>query len=199
VSEIEDAAREAVERSPESKLNAWVGVMVAISATLMALGNIKDGNIVQAMSQAQVKAVDAWSYYQAKSTKEHLAENALLEMKIRLETEPGLNAAARVRLDEAEKSYENEVKKYDSDKQAIEKEARGHEQEYDRLNVFDDQFDLAEACFTLSIALYGITVLVRSRWLFAFALIMTTFGAALTLAAFMSWKFHPDALTRFLS
>jgi coenzyme F420-reducing hydrogenase alpha subunit len=199
VSEIEDAARDAVERSPDSKLNAWIGVMVAVSATMMALGNIKDGNIGQAMSQAQVQAVDAWSYYQAKSTKEHLAENSLQELRLRLETEPRLDPAARAKLEEAAKSYEKQVAKYETEKTTIEKEARAHEQDYDRLNMFDDQFDLAEACFTISIALYGITVLTRSRWLMGFAMIMTMAGAALTFASFMGWKLHPDALTKFFS
>ena len=39
----------------------------------MALCNVKDGNIVQAMAEAQASSVDAWSYYQAKGTKENLA------------------------------------------------------------------------------------------------------------------------------
>jgi len=199
LSEIEDAAHEAVDRSPGSKLNAAIGVMVALSATLMALGNIKDGNIGQAMSQAQVRAVDSWSYYQAKSTKQHMAENALEELKLRLETEPRLDPAVRARLDQAAEGFERQVAKYEAEKLAIEKEARGHEQDYERLNVFDDQFDLAEACFTISIALYGITVLTRSRWLLALAILSTTAGAALTAAGFMGWRLHPDALTRFLS
>jgi len=199
VSEVEDAARDAVERSPGSRLNAMIGVMVAISATLMALGNIKDGNIGQAMSQAQVKAVDAWSYYQAKSTKEHLAENSRDELRLRLDTEPGRDPAVRARIERAAQSLDQQVARYEAEKQAIEKEARDHEADYDRLNVFDDQFDLAEACFTISIALYGITVLTRSRWLMAMALLLTACGATLTVASFLGLKLHPDALTRFLS
>ena len=40
----------------------------------MAIDNVKDGNIGQAMAQAQAKSVDAWSYYQAKGVKQNLAE-----------------------------------------------------------------------------------------------------------------------------
>lgn len=71
MSEVEEAARDAVERSPGSKMNAVMGVMVAVSATPMALGNIKDGSIGQAMAQAQVKVAGVWSYNEAKGTKLH--------------------------------------------------------------------------------------------------------------------------------
>lgn len=39
----------------------------------LALGKIKDDNVVQAMQQDQVHPVDAWSYCQAKSIQEPLA------------------------------------------------------------------------------------------------------------------------------
>jgi len=75
VGEVNEAVSEALERAEraESGLNSVIAVLVAVIATLMALCNIKDGNIVQAMAQAQARGVDAWSYFQAKSTKQHLA------------------------------------------------------------------------------------------------------------------------------
>jgi len=42
----------------------------------------KDGNIFQAMSQAQAHAIDAWSYFQANSIKQMIAENSLKLFKI---------------------------------------------------------------------------------------------------------------------
>jgi len=47
-------------------LGVALGAFVAVAATFMALCNVKDGNIVQAMAQAQANSVDAWAYYQAK-------------------------------------------------------------------------------------------------------------------------------------
>ncbi|HEY4595532.1 MAG TPA: DUF4337 family protein, partial [Thermoanaerobaculia bacterium] len=77
MSEIEETISEAVENAEKSHdaLNNLIAVLVALLATFMALCNIKDGNIVQAMSQDQAKAVDQWSYYQAKGMKENLAES----------------------------------------------------------------------------------------------------------------------------
>src|SRR5678816_3373904 len=70
-----------------------------VSASFVALCNFKDGNIVQAMAQAQANSVDAWSYYQAKSTKEHMAEGMVDQVTIQRDTMPGLSAEARALLD----------------------------------------------------------------------------------------------------
>src|SRR5262249_56663634 len=74
VGELDEKISEAVEQARESRLNSIIALLVAVAATLMALDNIKDGNIGQAMAQAQAHTVDAWSYYQAKSTKQNLAQ-----------------------------------------------------------------------------------------------------------------------------
>jgi len=66
MSDINDTIQESVENAGKSKINSMVAVLVALSATFMAICNVKDGNIVQAMSQAQANSIDSWSYFQAK-------------------------------------------------------------------------------------------------------------------------------------
>src|SRR5436190_23933344 len=85
MSDISDTINEAVERASESRLNSIIAALVAIGATFMALCNVKDGNIVQAMAQAQANAVDQWSYYQAKGVKENLAEAMLDQLSLQRE------------------------------------------------------------------------------------------------------------------
>ena len=82
MSEIGDTVGEAVEHAHESRLNSTVAACVAVTATFMALCNIKDGNIVQAMEQAETRAVDQWSYYQAKSVKQSLADSVLEQLDL---------------------------------------------------------------------------------------------------------------------
>src|SRR5258707_10657068 len=68
-----------VEVSAEAKdkrLNRLVAITVVVLSVFMGLCNIKDGNIVQAMQQAQANAVDHWGEYQATRTKTHIAEAA---------------------------------------------------------------------------------------------------------------------------
>ncbi|HEX4964415.1 MAG TPA: DUF4337 domain-containing protein [Thermoanaerobaculia bacterium] len=201
MSEIDEAISEAVEKAKESSdpLNSVVAVLVALIATFMALCNIKDGNIVQAMSQEQAKAVDQWSYYQAKGTKQNLAESVLDQLTLQKQMSPSLPAPAAALLDKEIATYTASVKKYQKEKEDIKKVAEGAQAEYDRLNVHDDQFDMSEASLSISIALLGVSALTKKKWLVAIAVLFAGFGVVLGLAGFLGWGFHPDAFAKFLS
>src|SRR6185369_16130805 len=82
MSDISETIQEPLERAGKNAINSKVALFVAITATFMALCNVKDGNIVQAMSQAQAHAVSAWSYFEAKSTKQAIAANSLELLKL---------------------------------------------------------------------------------------------------------------------
>jgi hypothetical protein len=82
MTDIAEVIQDPIEQGNKSKINSTVALFVAITATFMALCNVKDGNIVQGMSQAQAHAIDAWSYFQAKSTKQSIAENSVELLKL---------------------------------------------------------------------------------------------------------------------
>ncbi|HEX3067758.1 MAG TPA: DUF4337 family protein, partial [Thermoanaerobaculia bacterium] len=88
MSDIDETISEAVEHGSESRLNSIIALLVAIAATFMAVCNVKDGNIVQAMAQAQANGVDAWSYYQAKGTKQNLAISAREQVELLRDATP---------------------------------------------------------------------------------------------------------------
>ncbi|WP_164142337.1 DUF4337 family protein, partial [Serratia marcescens] len=65
-----------IEVSAEAKdksLNRKVSITVVVLSVFMGVCGIKDGNIVQAMQQAQSDSVDKWNQYQAAKTKLHIA------------------------------------------------------------------------------------------------------------------------------
>jgi hypothetical protein len=200
MSEIEETISEAVENAEKSHdgLNNLIAVLVALLATFMALCNIKDGNIVQAMSQDQAKAVDQWSYYQAKGMKENLAESVRDQLQLRKE-QPGLSPQESALLDQQIKKYEGIVAKYVKEKEDIKRTAEGAEKDYDRLNVHDDQFDMSEATISIAIALLGVSALTRKKWLVAVAVLFAGFGVVMGLAGFFGWAIHPDSFAKFLS
>src|SRR5213082_1066241 len=68
--------------TPERRLNMRVALAVAVLATFMGVTKVKDDNIVQVMLQAKSDAVDTWSEFQAKSTKQHLAEVTADELSV---------------------------------------------------------------------------------------------------------------------
>ncbi len=188
MSDINETIQESVEQAGKSKINSRVAALVAITATFMALCNVKDGNIVQAMSQAQAHNIDRWSYFQAKSTKEAIVENTL-EM-IKLQKSPD-----SVQLI---KKYEAEVARYEKEKAAIKSEAEGFAKEYDDLNIFDDQYDMTEALLTIAIAMFGITALTQKKWLFWFSLCVSLLGIILGFTAFLNISMHSDFVAKIL-
>lgn len=185
--ELTETIQESVEHAKESKLNSLIALIVAISATFMAVCNIKGGNIVQAMSQAQAHSIDAWSYFQAKSTKQNLAENTLL-----------LLTAGGHANEEQKKKLENKISQYEKEKEEIKSKAEAFEKEYEDLNVFDDQFDMTEAFLSIAIALFGITALTQKRTLFYFACLLSFSGISFGVAAFMKISIHLGWVSRVL-
>jgi uncharacterized protein HemX len=196
--DLDETIKGAVEQAGDSRLNSIVAILVALAATLMGLDNIKDGNITQAMTQAQTRAVDAWSYYQAKSTKQNLAEATVDELQaIRLTAAGG--AAGIADLDKRIAAYQAQVARYEKEKADVKAQAEGYQREYDLLNVHDDQFDLSDAGLSVGIALLGVTALTRKRWLLGLAGVFLLVGLTFSVAGFLGWGLHPAALMSWLS
>jgi chromosome segregation ATPase len=196
--DLDETIGSAVEQAAVSRLHSIVAILVALAATLMALDNIKDGNVTQAMAQAQTHAVDAWSYYQAKSTKQNLAEATIDQLQAVRETTAAGNAGLSD-LDKRIAGYRAQAARYEKEKADIKAQAEGYEHEYDRLNLHDDQFDLSDAGLSVAIALLGVTALTRKRWLLALAGVFLLVGVTFALAGFFAWPLHPDALMSWLS
>jgi Domain of unknown function (DUF4337) len=188
MTDINDTIQESIEQADKSKINSRVALIVAITATFMALCNVKDGNIVQAMSQAQAHSIDAWSYFQAKSTKESIAENTLELLK--LQKAPGM--------EETIKKYDDQISRYEKEKAAIKAQAEGFQKEYDDINLFDDQFDMTEALLTISIAMLGIASLTQKKWLLYFASTVSLIGIIFGLTAFLKISLHSDLVSKIL-
>jgi hypothetical protein len=204
MSEVADTTVDAVasrgkDGDESDRLNSLIALVVAVTATFTALCNVKDGNIVQAMAQDQANAVDAWAYYQAKGTKQNLAEAVLDQLTLERDMNPGLAAEARHKLDAKIADYGQRVKAYEAEKVDIKQKAEGYQTDYDRLNVHDDQFDLAEALMSVSMALLGITALTRKRSLLVVGIVMASVGALFGLAGFFRWGLHPDFVMRIFS
>lgn len=182
----------------ESRFNGRIALFVAVVATFMALCNVKDGNVVQAMQQSQAKAVDQWAYYQSKSSKQHLAENTADTLQAMLDLSPAIEPGARARMEARIARQQAAAHKEDQEKAQVRAEAEQAAKDYDAMNVHDDQFDLAEACLSVAVALAGVTALTRKRWLFALAGGFGAVGFLYGLAGFFRWSLHSDFMARLL-
>jgi hypothetical protein len=199
MSEVADTIKETVEHAEGGGgLTTLVAVVVSVSAAFMAICNLKDGNIRQAMSQLQAKSVDTWSYYQAKSTKQTIVQSQLEQLQLRLDVEPSLPEHAREAITKEAERFRAAVQRYESEKAAIKAEAESYEKEHEVLTLHHDQFDLSEAGLTLALALYAVTLLTRRRWLFGLALAFSILGVVMGMAGFAGWNLHPEWLARML-
>ena len=199
--ELAESVNEAVEKARENPSNALVALLVAVTATFMALCNVKGGNVGQAMALDQSKAADSWAYYQAKSTKQTLAEAMADQLQVQRELLPANTAApekARAFIDEKIAGYRAQVQRYEQEKQAIKKDAEEHEAHYERLNIQDDQFDMAEALMSIAVAMFGITALTGKRSMFITAVVFASVGGVLGIAGFAGLKLHPEVLARII-
>jgi hypothetical protein len=197
--EISDAVSEAVEKGRESKLNTIVALCVAIIATFMALCNVKAGNIIQQMSRAQANAVDQWSYYQSKSTKEIIAGAAADQAALDRDTAMNLGDAQKQKLDEAIKKDTDAAKRYGKEKEDIKTQAEGFEKQVETLDTRNDQFDMAEALLSVAIALLGVTALTQKRFMLFVAGAFGVFGFVMGIAGFAHLPIHPDWLANILT
>jgi hypothetical protein len=202
MSDVAEAIKEAVEKAEEGGwLNSAAALTVAIVATFMAICNVKDDNITQAMAAAQAAGIDQWSYFQAKSTKQNIAEMAADQLEVERDLlVPGTPAAEqRPAIEKHIANYRAKAARYEVEKTEIKKQAEFQQKEYDRLNRRDDQFDMADAGSSIALALIGIAVLSKKKWLFAFALVFAAFGVLLGIAGFVGLDLHPDLLAKLLS
>ena len=198
MSDIAEKIQEAIEEPGDSDLNGKIALFVAVVATFMALCNVKDGNITQAMQQAQAKSIDQWAYYQSKSTKEHIAENTAEIFAAQLEMASELKPEIRAKVEARIAAQKELVQKYEKEKSEGRENALQAGKDYDALNVHDDQFDLADACLSVAIALAGITALTKKRWLFLVAGGLALIGTLFGLAGFLQWQLHSDFFAKLL-
>lgn len=182
-----------IEVSAEAKdkqLNRRVAISVVIFSVAAGLCNIKDGNVVQAMQQAQAGSLDKWNEYQATRTKLHL-EEASRETIAALSADPARTAPVLAALDKRIAKYRDEGPK-------LAGEAKAQSEEYDALNVHDDQFDAADAALATAISIAAVTALTENSRLLWLCWVFGAFGLFMGLCGFLKLPFHPDLLSTIL-
>ena len=138
-----------------------IAVMTAILATVGAtfgyLGGATQNDAALFKNNAAIdktQAANSWNYYQAKSSKQNLAELAM--------TLPGVDP----------KKYEADVRRYKAEKDDIRKEAEKWEESSKEWNHKSDeamhqhhQWAQATTAEQIAISLAAITLLTRKKWM----------------------------------
>jgi hypothetical protein len=158
-----------------------IAVMTAVLATVGALfgylGGATQNEAALYKNNAAIdktQAANSWNYYQAKSSKQNLAELVM--------TLPGVEP----------KRYEAEIARYKSEKQDIKKEAEKWEESSKEWNHKSDesmhqhhQWALATTAEQIAISLAAITLLTRKKWLMGLAYGVAAVGITLGVFAWL--------------
>ena len=160
-------------------ISSWQGSVSLNEAMLLKNESIllKNSSVLK-----KTEASNQWNYYQAKSSKQNLAELAL----------------ALAPKEKAE-FYTKEIERYKGEKAGIQKDAEALELEvkkYDKLSDEANQksaekihphhrWELAMTVFQIAISLASITILTRKRWLFITSGLAGVAGIGLGIAAWL--------------
>ncbi|MEO8137831.1 MAG: DUF4337 domain-containing protein [Betaproteobacteria bacterium] len=160
-------------------ISSWQGSVSLNEAMLLKNESIllKNNSVLK-----KTEASNQWNYYQAKSSKQNLAELALV-----------------LAPQEKQEFYTKEIERYKGEKAGIQKDAEALELEvkkYDKLSDEANQksaekihphhrWELAMTVFQIAISLASITILTRKRWLFITSGVAGVAGLGLGLAAWL--------------
>lgn len=176
---------ETVEKPKENsnnRLETMVGVCVVLLATFIGICNVKDGNIVQKMQQAQASTNNNWAWYQARNIRQAVYESTGENLSVPF---PGETAEVKAAREAMAAKYISLAKKQEEKMESQKKTAEDSQKEYDDLNNLDDKFDLCEALLAIGLALMGVTALAKRWWLFFLSLFPSGLGVWMGIAGFM--------------
>jgi hypothetical protein len=171
-----------------------IAVMTAVLATVGALfgylGGATQNDAALFKNNAAIAkttAANSWNYYQAKSSKQNLADLAA--------SLPGMS-------EQAQAKYKADVARYESEKAGIKKEAEKFEAQSDEWNHKSEaamhthhQWALATTAEQIAISLAAITLLTRRRWLLSVTYVVAAVGFALGAFAWL----HVDPIGALLA
>lgn len=166
------------EKEEKSWLNNAIAIAVVFTAVIMAISQMYSGNVAQAITETQLNINDQWAFFQSKSIKQHLYNMQIAELKLKVLSDRKLmSPEAAAAYDKQITGDESEVKRYDKEKDEISGKAKSLEKDYAVLNKQDDNFDMSDAIYSLSLALLAITALTKRKPLFFLSLLAGVGGS----------------------
>ena len=164
----------------------WAALSTALLALLAAQATSKagafSGRAAKDLSEAtfnQTKASDEWSFYQAKAQKQSLVE---MEIRLLKDAQPAELAALTAK-----------SARYEKEKAEIKVEAEKFEKVRDELRAdaerstnLSGKFNQAVQSFQLALAVAGICLLTKKRWLWVLNLAVGVYGSYLLILALMT-------------
>lgn len=182
--DVHEKAREEKHRAPWLQ---WLALSTALFAVMAAIASLKSGQLANEallkMNEAtlkQAQASDAWSYYQAKGIKE-----------LTRESEADLLESNRAPTEQVTRNRD-EAKRYKSEQDKIQEDARGLEKEQKELEEGSHSdlehhhtFAYAVTILQVAIGLSAIAALIERKLLWALGIIIGLTGIVFLVLGFL--------------
>ena len=150
-------------------------ILIAVAATL---STFKGGGFSTRSLLNQTLASDQWAFFQSKSIKRDLYDSRRENLEIQvasLEKQKG-NEALVEKYNGLIADYTQKVKTYDSEKEAINKVAKGYENIREESKLHSGKFGIAVIFLQISILLSSIATLSKKKFVWICGLVLGVIG-----------------------
>ena len=171
-------------------------LLIAAMAAVLAIGGLGGGNATDDMMTGNIRASNAWAFFQAKNIRQTAYEIEAAELESRLigasAPQAGDLTARIAKYREKAARYEDEpdsaapgdLLKGEGKKQLM-AQAKAFEAMRDRASEQDNNFDYAEVVLQLALVLGSVAILAGNRSVLLAAGVLGSIGTALTINGFL--------------
>lgn len=178
---VEEAAH--AEHHETDTFRKRTAVFVGVLGMLMAIASLGGESSMKETINANIRASDTYSFYQARNIRQTGYQIAADELGALIKTSPSLSPESRDALSKRINDYQAIVKRYESDpekgegKKELLVKATRYEEERDVAQRKDINFDFSRALYEIAIVLASVGIVAASRalvWLCAGLAVIAT-------------------------
>ena len=194
---IAELHEDKAEHQAADRFRNRAALLIAFLAAVLAIGGLGGGNATDDLLVSNIRASDAWAFYQAKNIRQTVYKIAAEEVEAGLGYLPAeRQPAAQKRLQD----YRSTIARYDDEpdaeapgdplkgegKKQLMARAQSFEAARDRAAEQDNNFDLAEVALQLALVLGSVAILAVNRMILILSAGLGVVGSLLTANGFLS-------------
>lgn len=182
---------ELMEHHGSEKNKNRIALTISILAMTLAIASLGGSNAMKEATHENILAANAYSFYQAKSTRQTSLKIAATDLELQLIRDKDINPETRSIFQKTIQDYKNTIDRYESEpaknegKKELLEIAKKHEHARDHAMRQDPWFDYAEGTLQISIVLLSVSIIGSIPALFIAGTSLGLLGFLFTLNGFL--------------
>ncbi len=160
------------ERRLSERWRDWLAITTIIIAIMAAIVALEVSRFSTLAVLSTGKETNSWSYYQAKSVKEHTYQISKAALELQLSGIPGISVEAADKYRNAIKKYDEEIKRYKDEKDEIQEQALAQGKIKEKYQKLAAGFNNSLVFLQIAIVLSSIATLMRKKYIWYVSLSM---------------------------